>query len=731
MAANIGPRIGIDGEKEFRQELNNIIQQTRTLGSEMKAVTSAFDNNTKATEKNVAKAQVLNKQIDAQKSLIDKLSKGLQESAAKFGENDTRTLKWQNQLNNATAELNNMERELKNLGNAEDSAGESAVNLGDMIRAHVIGSAITAGIGAVTSAIGKMKDALVDAGKQAISSFADYEQLTGGIETLFGDSMETVMQNAKKAWKDVGLSANDYMEQATSTAASMISSLGGDTQKAADLTNLAITDMADNANKMGTSIEMIQNAYSGFAKQNYTMLDNLKLGYGGTKEEMERLLNDAQKLSGIQYDISSYSDIVQAIHEIQTEMQITGTTAAEATETISGSAAAAKASWSDFLMALVSGENIEGSMKNLSQSVKTMLSNIQPAIKKLVSNFVSYLPDMISFGGEIISSISDGILSSLPDLGETAMTLFQNLTSYIQENLPTMIQNGLQALLSFAQGFRSNVGILIENGISMMKSIAQGIVAALPDFISQVPLIISEFANTINDNMPKILSAGVEIIYTLVSGIISNIPTIIENIPQIVSAIWDTLMAVNWLNLGSKILSGVGNGIKSMAGQVKEAAKGGISGAIDWIKSLPSQAVNWGKDMIQGFINGIKSMVGGVIDAVSGIANTIAGWLHFSRPDVGPLREYEKWMPDFVSGMAEGLRKSEWMIQSAISNIASGMVIDMETPSIASSNTSSSGFSGSINVNVYAAEGQDERLIADRVAEIIDQKIQTKRGVFA
>ena len=731
MAVNIGPKIGIQGEREYRAELANIIQQTKTLGSEMKALTASFDKDTSAKEKNAAKSQMLNKQIAAQQELIAKLSKGLADSTAKFGENDTRTLKWQQSLNNATAELNNMQTELKSLGKEQDNAGKSAINLGDMIKAHVIGSAITAGISVVTSAIGKLKDAMVDAGKQAISSFADYQQLVGGIETLFGDSMGAVMEDAKTAWKDVGMSANAYMEQATSTAASMVSSLGGDTQKAADLTNMAITDMADNANKMGTSIDMIQHAYSGFAKQNYTMLDNLKLGYGGTQEEMKRLLADAEKLSGIKYDISSYSDVVQAIHEIQKEMGITGTTAAEASDTISGSAAAAKAAWEDFLVALVSGEDIDGSMGNLSDAVKTMLSNIQPAIKNLVKNFVSFLPEILSFGGQIVSSIAQGILTSLPNLMTTATTLFQNLTTYLRANLPIMIQNGLQALLSFATGLRSSVGTLVDNGIQMLKSLADGIVAALPDLISQVPLIVSQFARTISDNMPKILQAGFEIIFTLISGLIQNIPTLIANVPQIINAIWDTIVAVNWLQLGATIIKGLGNGIVSMVGQAREAAQGGLKGAIEWIKSLPGQAIQWGKDMIGGFISGIRSMIGAVADAAKNVADTIFGWLHFSRPDMGPLRQYEQWMPHFMSGLAKGIDQNVWRVEDALSTLTSGMTMTINAPdSSAAAAVGNTSYQNSININVYAQEGQNAREIAENVADIINQRIAVQKGVF-
>ncbi|HHV03681.1 MAG TPA: phage tail protein, partial [Bacteroidales bacterium] len=332
MADNFGLKIGVEGEKEFKNALRDINQSFKVLGSEMKLVTSEFDKQDKSIAATAARNEVLNKAIDAQKEKISTLEAALRNASESFGENDRRTQNWQIALNNANAELNNMERELEESAEEADDLGEELEDAGDSAeksggKFEKLGG-ILKGIGVAMGAVAVAAGAsAVKLGKEVISAYADYEQLVGGVDTLFGEASQSVQKYAENAFKTAGMSANEYMETVTGFSASLIQSLGGDTAKAAQVADMAITDMADNANKMGTDLSAIQTAYQGFAKQNYTMLDNLKLGYGGTKSEMERLLADAEKISGIKYDLSSFSDLTEAIHVIQTEMGITGTTA--------------------------------------------------------------------------------------------------------------------------------------------------------------------------------------------------------------------------------------------------------------------------------------------------------------------------------------------------------------------------------------------------------------------
>ena len=347
MADSFGLKIGLEGEKEFKKALADINQSFKVLGSEMKLVTSQFDKNDSSADALAAKHKVLGNQIEAQKQKIETLRAALKNASDSFGENDRRTQNWQIQLNNAEAALNDMERELKDTSEAADDMGEEVEDAGDSAEKSEnkfsklggVLKTVGAAMGAVAVAAGA---AAVKLGKEVIAAYADYEQLVGGVDTLFKDSSQQLQTYAANAYKTAGLSANDYMETVTGFSASLIQSLGGDTEKAVKYADMAITDMSDNANKMGTDMSSIQNAYQGFAKQNYTMLDNLKLGYGGTKQEMERLLADAEKISGVKYDISSYADVVEAIHVMQESMDIAGTTAKEAEATISGSVNALK-----------------------------------------------------------------------------------------------------------------------------------------------------------------------------------------------------------------------------------------------------------------------------------------------------------------------------------------------------------------------------------------------------
>ena len=322
MADSFGLKIGLEGEKEFKKALADINQSFKVLGSEMKLVTSQFDKNDSSADALAAKHKVLGNQIEAQKQKIETLRAALKNASDSFGENDRRTQNWQIQLNNAEAALNDMERELKDTSEAADDMGEEVEDAGDSAEKSEnkfsklggVLKTVGAAMGAVAVAAGA---AAVKLGKEVIAAYADYEQLVGGVDTLFKDSSQQLQTYAANAYKTAGLSANDYMETVTGFSASLIQSLGGDTEKAVKYADMAITDMSDNANKMGTDMSSIQNAYQGFAKQNYTMLDNLKLGYGGTKQEMERLLADAEKISGVKYDISSYADVVEAIHVMQ------------------------------------------------------------------------------------------------------------------------------------------------------------------------------------------------------------------------------------------------------------------------------------------------------------------------------------------------------------------------------------------------------------------------------
>lgn len=693
MPYNIGPRLGIDGEAEFRRAINNINTNIRTLGTEMLAVTSAYDANDRSAAALTARNEVLVKQIDAQKEKLAKLQEGLAASAEKYGDSDEKTQRWQQTVNKATADLNKMERELaensqalQDNGKELDSAAEKTANFGEKLKSGLSGAAkaaaaaTAAAVTAATAAVG----ALV---KSSLESIGDYEQLTGGVETLFKDSADTVMEYANNAYRTAGLSANEYMETVTSFSASLLQSLGGDTEKAAQVADMAITDMSDNANKMGSDMESIQNAYNGFAKGQFNMLDNLKLGYGGTKEEMQRLLADAEKLSGVEYDISSYADIAEAIHVVQTEMGITGTTAQEAATTIQGSVSAAKSAWTNLVTGLGDeNANLEQLTGNFVDAVTTAGNNVIPAVEQILAGIgeavqqlvpilveqlpplvSGVLPNLIDAGMTLLTGVMEGITAALPELAAVAVDVVDQLTGAITENLPLLLEASLAVIVTLAGGIADslpeliptivdvvlqivetlidNVDQLIGAALEIILALAEGLIEALPRLLEKAPVIIEKLVNAIAENLPKILQAGIELIVKLAAGVIQSIPTLVKAVPEVIGA----------------LIAGFANYYKSLL----ETGKNLASKVGEGIKNIGASAAQWGRDLIDNFVSGIKNAAGKVKGAISGVASTIASYIHFSEPDEGPLSNFHTYAPDMMKLFAKGITDNAGLLKDA------------------------------------------------------------------
>ena len=496
--------------------------------------------------------------------------------------------------------------------------------LEDVFGKETDGLGTKTGLSIGTQLVGTIKKVVAAAGigkliKDSLDMGGALQQSIGGIETLFKDSADTVKQYAAQAYQTVGLSANDYMEQTTSFAASLLSSVSKDTNAAAQLANMARVDMADNANKMGTDMQDIQNAYQGFAKQNYTMLDNLKLGYGGTQAEMQRLLTDAEKISGVHYDLGNLADMYSAIHVIQQEMDITGTTAREAATTLTGSFAAMKAAAQNVLGNWSTGADLTAPLQALTDTARTYLvGNLLPMI------------------GNVLQGIPQVIYGLVPEVVQTGTELLGSLAQGFTQGIPDFLANALPQLLSFTENLRENAGEFVNAGLDMITQLANGLIAGLPDLIAYVPDIIINICGIINDNMPKLLAEGVSLVVQLGVGIVKAVPDLLANWKKILQAVLSVISAVNWLNIGKNILTGVASGVRSMGSSMLNAFKGGFSSALAWIKSLPSQAVQWGKNLIQSFINGLtgKGKVAGIATAAT------AG---FTIADVASRDELADW----------------------------------------------------------------------------------------
>lgn len=504
----------------------------------------------------------------------------------------------------------------------EEQADNSGATFGSMLVSKIKGAITVAAIGKFLSA--------------SLTEGGALQQSIGGIETLFGNSANVIKKAAQTAFKDAGVSANTYMEQTTSFAASLVSSCGGNTAKAAEIAKRAMVDMSDNANKMGTDLQDIQNAYQGFAKQNYTMLDNLKLGYGGTKTEMARLIKDASTYKDSQEKLNvsvkdgdmSFSNIANAISVVQDHMKISGTTAEEASTTLTGSFGMVKASVQDFLGALSTGDGVWRTFKNTISSLGTFIGgNLLPMIGNIGSSIVSILTNSFN---------------NMPGILDTV----QKIASSIAAQAPQFIKSGFE----------------------LLNKLADGIVSALPVMIAKIPTIISTFANIINDNGPTILMCGLKLIAKLALGIIQAIPTLIVNIPKIITAIVDVWSAFNWINLGKMAITGLGNGIKALFGFLKGTGKEALDTVLINILMLPERLRALGGKGISGLVSGIKSLFGALGGAAKKIFEII----------VKALASLPSKMLSIGKNIVEGIWKGIWgmgaWITKKIGDFAGGIV---------------------------------------------------------
>ena len=847
--AGLGGAIKLKGESEYQRALKQIKQNLREVSSEMKAVSSSFDKNDNSTSALNAKSQVLNKTLDAQKqklktlqsqyadfsakmaqqtanheklvntynnekkkleelgktlgtsskeyqdqnSKVEKLAQAVSKSSKNQDANAKSMSEMRVQMNNAQADINKTTRSLDELGKQAEESGKQAKSSGDgfTVMKGVLSNLATDAIHVALDGLKQLGGAFINVGKQAYESYSQYEQLVGGVDTLFGAGGKTleeyaasvgqsvdqakgkydelteasnmVQKNAANAFSTAGMSANQYMEQVTGFSATLIQGLNGDTKKAAKVADVAIRDMADNANKMGTSMTDIQNAYQGFAKDNYTMLDNLKLGYGGTQSEMARLINDSGVLGdSVKVTAETVKDVpfdqvIEAIHEVQDNLGIVGTTSDEAARTLEGSTMSMKAAWQNLLTGMADDNaNFSGLIDNLVNSVVAVANNMIPRIQQIIKG-------MAQVASELLITVVPQLVQEIPQLlSDTLPILIDAVTSLIQtvlEVLPQMMPVIVDGIMQIVQSMISMLPEFINAGLQMLTSLIQGITDALPQLIAMLPTIIKQIVDTIMANLPAIIEAGIQLIVALIEGLAEAIPQLIDMLPEIVITIGKTLIECapeilaagvqlivalakglaesipkvvaimpkiivamvkaigeglsQLLAMGGKLIvslvKGIGGKIGHVGGEMAKVGKAIING----IKHLPSAMLNWGKDMIQGLINGIKSMIGAVGDAVAGVANKIKNFLHFSRPDEGPLREYEEWMPDMINGLSASLEKASPSLINQTKALAKGMSDSLK-------------INGSVNGNIngVATTGYSNDLVGAFKQALSEMKIE-------
>ena len=561
----------------------------------------------------------------------------------------------------------------KEFGSQGNAAGKA---FGDSMTVGIDGGAkkssgILTGLGTVakgaaTAAVAgftALTGAVTAIGGAALSAYADYEQLVGGVDTLFGSASQTLQGYAAEAYKTCGMSANQYMTQATSFAASLVSSCSGDVAKAADYANMAMGDMSDNVNKMGSDMTDVQNAYQGFAKQNYTMLDNLKLGYGGTQAEMKRLIADANKLRQEQgknadLTIDSYADVVEAIHTVQENMGITGTTAKEAATTISGSIGMAKAAWENFITGL-GRDDVDFSQltQQLLESIGAVATNVAPRVAQIGQGIITAFPVVLSGLGTVLAPIVSEALSTawniainalagigihLPSVDSSQMLsginaamdaakllltdpaaflekgnqLVQSVGSGIRAGVPKIVSEGLNVLTSLSQAFLTGFPQIVSMGGQLVLSLVQGLMDSLPSLIEQGPQIVSNIANGISAAAGVLLDTGLQIIVAIGTGLVNAVPTLLANIPQILQAVWDAFVAYQWVTLGGTLVTSIGEGIAALGSQIPTKLKGFFDQAVnhagEFVSNMAAKGLQAGSDFLLNIAATLSQMPGRV-----------------------------------------------------------------------------------------------------------------------
>ena len=520
-------------------------------------------------------------------------------------------------------------------------------------KASGVGQALLKGIGtfakwgaAAATAAATATAALV---KSAVTAYSDYEQLVGGVETLFKDSASEVQKYAANAYQTAGLSANEYMETVTGFSASLLQSLDGDTKAAAEKANVAITDMSDNANKMGTSMESIQNAYQGFAKQNYTMLDNLKLGYGGTKEEMQRLLEDAEKLSGQKFDLSSYADIVDAIHVVQTEMGITGTTAKEAATTIQGSVNMTKAAWQNLIVGIAddtqdfdvlvnnfvesvttAGNNILPRVEIALKGVGTLVEKLAPIVAKTVPNIVSTtLPSMIKAGTSMIRALLDGLLKAVPELIPCFKDIIIQLIEVIVDNLPLIIEAAVTIAGAIVSGLVEALPDILTAGIQLIQSLAQGLTNGIPTILSTAITIVSKLASTYLENVPQLIQTGIQLLLGLVKGILQAVPQLLQELPGIITQMVENILSCipMIIECGIELLTSLVDALPQIIQSIVAVLPKIINGIIEALLGHIDEIIQAGIKLLVALIDALPQIIDTICKALPQIIEGITGAL--------------------------------------------------------------------------------------------------------
>ena len=641
MAQNIkGIVIEIGGNTTKLQDaLKGVNKQIYNCNNELKQLDKALKLDPKNTELLAQKQDVLKNAIKATTDKLDDLRKAQKQ----MGDYSKLTEEQKEQYRKLSVEITKAESDLKGFNQelSKTKSFDTTKLENGLKKVGEIALKVGAELAKIAIATGTALAGVVAAG---VKSYADLEQNIGGVETLFKNNADKVIENAKKAYQTAGVSANEYMQGVVSFSASLLQSLGNDTAKAADIADMAFKDMSDNANKMGTDMSSIQNAYQGFAKQNYTMLDNLKLGYGGTKTEMERLLADATKLSGVKYDIKNLSDVYSAIHVIQEQMGITGTTAKEATETITGSFNSMKAALDNFL-------NGSGSPEELSETILNVLTNIGNAIIKLAPHILSGIATLIK---DVVPKAIQMIFQLIPTLMDAISGLIDELLTLVVENSDAMEKAIVELYDKAIEFMTKNLPKIIQIALTLVITFAKALSQAWPKMQPAIYECILTIVELIIDNLDLIIEVAADLIIALTEGLIDSLPILIDKIPTIIVKLVEAIIRClpkifeAGVKILDKLLEGIGN--------------------------IGNKMLDMGKNLIQGLIDGIQQGWNNLKKGVGETADKITNYLKEKFGIHSPSKVFRDEIGKNLGlGLIEGIEDTQKQVNYAMSQLGSGI----------------------------------------------------------
>ena len=683
-----GITIEIGGNTTKLQDaLKGVDKQVYNLNADLKDVNKALKLDPKNTEMLSQKYKLLSENVAVSKQRLEQLKEAQRQMDANgVDKNSDQYRALQREIAITEGNIKSAEEEMKKLGKVDLSklkdtlkkVGQVAVDV-----AKKLAQITTAAAGAIVG--------LVSLG---IKSYASLEQNIGAIEKLYGKSADTIKKYAAEAYKTVGISANEYMQSATKLSAFLIKDLGGDTKKAAELVNMALKDAGDNANTYSNTLEDTISVYTALAKEQYRTLDNLNLGYAGTKKGMQELIRDAaayakeHKELGITVDATSmsFANQVKALNVIQQKLKITGTTQKEAAQTINGSLNSMKAAFDNFLNGTGSPEALAEAFSNVATNVSKAFTQLLPSIVRglaetvkkvlplLIEIIREQLPKLLDEMTNLIDTILGFLVNNQDELAKTIGTIVSNIVQFFGENLPKIIKFVLTLYTTLAKAFtdKETLDIIIKSIMECIDELINVLTESIPLFIEAITTLIETIAEYFEEHYDELKETENKIYLALAKLLITLIPVLLEALLEVLGAIIH-LIANNlglFLEKGKEVVKTLAKGIGDKISAVKDKAKEIVDKIKEELTKIPDKAKQWGKDMIQGLIDGIKSKVDGVKNAAKEVANKIASFLHFSRPDEGALREYETWMPDFVRGLARTLRDSSYLLEDASLDMA-------------------------------------------------------------